>query len=182
MKEEETHIIRRILNGETALYEYFLERYAPQVFNLIIRIVTVREDAEELVQDAFLKAFHHLSSFKGNSTFSTWIYSIAYHAAISHVRKNRHDTLPFDDALLAQLSDSQVEETLNEDSEEQITLLRKAIELLPAEDRALVTLFYYEDKPLSEIAAIIGITESNAKVRLHRVRKKIYVLMNQQES
>mgnify|MGYP000122645530 FL=1 len=64
MENDETHIIHRILKGETSLYEYFLDKYSQQVFILIIRIVENQEDAEELTQDTFLKAFLHLSSFK----------------------------------------------------------------------------------------------------------------------
>ena len=77
MENNETHIIRRILKGETALYENFLNQYGQQVFSLIARIICNQEDAEELTQDVFLKAFQHLSSFKAESSFSTWIYSIA---------------------------------------------------------------------------------------------------------
>ena len=77
MKDDERHIIQRILRGETALYEHFLNTYGQQVFILVARIVSNQEDAEELTQDVFLKAFQHLSSFKGTSSFSTWIYSIA---------------------------------------------------------------------------------------------------------
>ena len=76
MENDETHIIHRILKGETSLYEYFLDKYSQQVFILIIRIVENQEDAEELTQDTFLKAFEHLSSFKAESSFSTCILHI----------------------------------------------------------------------------------------------------------
>ena len=69
MGNDETHIIHRILKGETSLYEYFLDKYSQQVFILIIRIVENQEDAEELTQDTFLKAFEHLSSFKAESSY-----------------------------------------------------------------------------------------------------------------
>ena len=68
MKDDELHIIQHILKGETALYEYFLNTYGQQVFTLVVRVVSNQEDAEELTQDIFLKAFRHLSSFKGNSS------------------------------------------------------------------------------------------------------------------
>lgn len=181
MKDSDIHITQRILNGETALYEYFLNAYGQQVFTLIVRIVINQEDAEELTQDTFIKAFQHLSSFKGNSSFSTWIYSIAYNTAISHARKKKFDTFAMDDALLANISDQQVDEALNEEGEEQILKLNRAIEQLNSDERALITLFYHEEKPLTEVALILGLTESNAKVKLHRIRKKIYVLMKQEE-
>ena len=83
MEYDEAHIIQDVLEGKTSRYEYFLDKYGQQVFTLIVRIVASQEDAEELTQDTFLKAFRHLSSFKAESNFSTWIYRIAYNTAIS---------------------------------------------------------------------------------------------------
>lgn len=181
MKIDERHIIQRILKGETALYEHLIQAYGQQVFTLIVRMVSNQEDAEELAQDTFLKAFQHLSSFKGNCSFSTWIYSIAYNTAISNLRKRKFDTCTMDPATLAGISDAQVDEALNEESEERIARLNRAIERLNPEERTLISLFYYEEKPLNEVALILGLTESNAKVKLYRVRKKIYALMKMEE-
>ena len=73
MYTDESHIIRRILDGETALYEHFLRAYGEQVFRLIVRVVDNREDAEELTQDVFLKAFEKLPSFRRESSFDMGI-------------------------------------------------------------------------------------------------------------
>lgn len=181
MKGNDISIIQRILKGETALYEYFLNTYGQQVFTLVARIVVDQKDAEELTQDTFMKAFQHLSFFKGNSSFSTWIYSIAYNTAISHIRKKNFNTCTMDDQLLANISDRQVDEALNEEGEEQIARLNQAIKQLNSDEQVLITLFYHEEKSLSEIAIILGLTESNVKVKLHRIRKKIYVLMKKEE-
>ena len=181
MGNDETHIIHRILKGETSLYEYFLDKYSQQVFILIIRIVENQEDAEELTQDTFLKAFEHLSSFKAESSFSTWIYRIAYNTAISATRKRKQELIVMDSAMLMNISDQQIDDALNDESEERVGKLNKAIKKLDAEERALISLFYNEEKTIGEIALILGLTESNAKVKLHRVRKKIYVLIKQEE-
>ena len=181
MKKEESHIIKEILNGKTEQYEYFLDRYGQQVFVLVDRIVSCQEDAEELTQDVFLKAFQQLSSFKAESSFSTWIYRIATNLAISAVRKKRNDVLRLDDSVFANLSDIQVDEALEDDSEEQMERLQQAMNQLEADERALITLYYLEEKPLVEVAFILGITEGNAKVKLHRIRKKLYVLIKNQE-
>lgn len=181
MKKEEAHIIKEILNGKTELYEYFLGRYGQQVFVLVDRIVSCQEDAEELAQDVFLKAFQQLSSFKAESSFSTWIYRIATNLAISAVRKKRNDVLRLDDSVFANLSDTQVDEALEDDSEEQMERLQQAMNQLEADERALITLYYLEEKPLAEVAFILGMTEGNAKVKLHRIRKKLYVLIKNQE-
>ena len=181
MKTDERHIIERILKGETRLFEYFLEKYSQQVFILMLRIIENREDAEELTQDVFVKAFGHLSSFKADSTFSTWIYRIAYNTAITAARKKKQSQIVVDDALIANLSDVQVDDVLDNEQAEQIEKLHRAIGLLSADERALITLHYEEDKPLSEAALILGLTESNAKVKLHRIRKKLYVLITKDE-
>ena len=181
MKKEEAHIIKEILNGKTEQYEYFLDRYGQQVFVLVDRIVSCQEDAEELTQDVFLKAFQQLSSFKAESSFSTWIYRIATNVAISAVRKKRNDVLRLDDSVFANLSDTQVDEALEDESEEQMERLQQAMNQLEADERALITLYYLEEKPLVEVAFILGLTEGNAKVKLHRIRKKLYVLIKNKE-
>ena len=181
MKKDEAHIIKEILNGKTEQYEYFLDRYGQQVFVLVDRIVSCQEDAEELTQDVFLKAFQQLSSFKAESSFSTWIYRIATNLAISAVRKKRNDVLRLDDSVFANLSDTQVDEALEDENEEQMERLQQAMNQLEAGERALITLYYLEEKPLAEVAFILGMTEGNAKVKLHRIRKKLYVLIKNQE-
>ena len=181
MKKDEAHIIKEILHGNTALYEYFLDRYGQQVFVLVDRIVSCQEDAEELTQDVFLKAFQQLSSFKAESSFSTWIYRIATNVAISAVRKKKNDIIRLDESVFFNLSESQVDEALEDESEEQLQRLQRAMEKLEADERALITLYYMEEKPLSEVAFILGMTEGNAKVKLHRIRKKLYIFIKDQE-
>ena len=181
MKKDEAHIIKEILHGNTALYEYFLDRYGQQVFVLVDRIVSCQEDAEELTQDVFLKTFQQLSSFKAESSFSTWIYRIATNVAISAVRKKKNDTIRLDESVFFNLSESQVDEALEDESEEQLQRLQRAMEKLEADERALITLYYMEEKPLSEVAFILGMTEGNAKVKLHRIRKKLYIFIKDQE-
>ena len=181
MKQKESHIIQEILNGKTSRYEYFLDTYSQQVYLLIARIVSCQEDAEELTQDVFLKAFQQLSSFKAESSFSTWIYRIATNMAISAVRKRKFDELHLDDAVFANLSDTQVDEALEDESEEQLQRLSSAMQKLDADERAFITLYYMEERPLSEIAFILGMKENNAKVKLHRIRKKLYILIKNEE-
>ena len=103
MKKEEAHIIKEILNGKTEQYEYFLGRYGQQVFVLVDRIVSCQEEAEELTQDVFLKAFQQLSSFKAESSFSTWIYRIATNTALSAIRKRKNEVIRLDDSVFANL-------------------------------------------------------------------------------
>mgnify|MGYP000136284120 CR=1 FL=1 len=114
MKKDESYIITRILAGKTEEYAYFLDTYGQAVFALIVRMVNSEEDAEELTQDAFMKAFEHLSSFGGKSSFSTWIYRIAYNTALSFLRKKNVEQTMLDDNLWNQISDTQIDNTLND--------------------------------------------------------------------
>lgn len=181
MNEKELHIISSVLGGKTERFSYFLDTYGQQVFRLIVRMTGSQEDAEELTQDTFMKAFEHLSAFHGDSSFSTWIYRIAYNTALSALRKRRSEVLSFDDKLWNALSDTQIDEALDTDDEEQIEKLQRALSALSADEQALVTLFYEEDKPISEICYILHLSESNAKVKLHRIRKKLYLLMTKED-
>ncbi len=179
MERDERYIIQRVLDGDTHLFEHFLNHYAQQVFHLVLSIVEERNDAEELTQDIFLKAYESLSSFKAGSSFSTWIYRIAYNTAISAVRRRKQTPMVVDDALIANLAATQVDELLDDTREEQIQHLHQAISQLDASERALLTLYYDEERPISEVAHITGLTEVNVKVRLHRIRKKLYILLTQ---
>ena len=109
MKTDELHIITQILAGKTGEFAYFLDTYGTQVFSLIVRMVGSEEDAEELTQDTFMKAFEHLSSFNGNSSFSTWIYRIAYNTALSALRKKQTEVLTFDDKLWNTVSETEID-------------------------------------------------------------------------
>lgn len=93
VQNEETQYIARILNGDTEAFSVFLDRYSRPLYVLIVQIVGCPEDAEELVQDVFLKAFRCLDSYKGECRFSTWLYRIAYNAAVSATRKKKQEFL-----------------------------------------------------------------------------------------
>lgn len=181
MEKDESYIITRILAGKTEEYAYFLDTYGQPVFSLIVRMVNSEEDAEELTQDTFMKAFEHLSSFNGKSNFSTWIYRIAYITALSFLRKKNVEQTVIDDNQWNRISETQIDDALNNESEEQIEKLQQALTKLTAEELALVTLFYEEEHSIQELAQILNLNEGNIKVKLHRLRKKLYVLMQKED-
>ena len=169
-----------ILAGKTEEFAYFLDTYGQQVFTLIVRMTGSESDAEELTQDTFLKAFQHLSSFNGKSQFSTWIYRIAYNTALTALRKKNIE-LTADEKLWNTLSDTETDDLLDDTSENRIEKLREALDRLPADERALITFFYEEEKNISEIAVITGQTEGNVKVKLYRLRKKLAAWMQEED-
>ena len=161
------------------MFSYFLKRYSRSIHSLISRIIPSKEDAEELTQDTFLKAFSKLGTFKGDCSFSTWLFRIAYNTAISATRK-RKIVFPFiDDAMLEAVSDELMDIVFDdEDNENRLQMLEEAIIKLNVEEKTLITLYYTDGKSIHEIASMLEQSNDNVKIKLFRVRKKIYVLMN----
>ena len=173
MQTDEQELIVRILDGHAEDFGYFLERYSQEAFAIVVRLVPQQEDAEELVQDAFVRAFNRLETFAGRSSFSTWICRIAYTTAISWLRKRRMKYLSIDEQ--PKLTDTEVDEAL--DDESRIEELRRAITLLKPDEQTLITLFYYDNRPLNDIAYILDAEPNTLATRLHRIRRKLYLLM-----
>jgi RNA polymerase sigma-70 factor (ECF subfamily) len=139
-----------------------------------------REDAQEVAQDVFVKAFQKLNTFRRDSRFSTWLYRIAFNEAISRTRLKRLPEVDFIDEISESAAEEEVEENvLGLDPSEQQQAVSKALKKLPPGDRLLIDLFYREGLPVGEISIITGMSESNVKVRMHRLRKKIYVELNE---
>ena len=173
MQTDEQKLIARILDGHAEDFGYFLERYSQEAFAIVVRLVPQQEDAEELVQDAFVRAFNRLETFEGRSSFSTWICRIAYTTAVSWLRKRRMKYLSIDEQ--PKLTDTEVDEAL--DDESCIEELRRAITLLKPDEQTLITLYYYDNRPLNDIAYILDAEPNTLATRLHRIRRKLYLLM-----
>jgi len=169
--------IRRILAGETDCFAPLTGKYSKQVFSLIFRIVGNREDAEELTQDAFLKVYKSLKSFRGDSSFSTWLYRIAYNIAISAERKQKNAFIHLDEAVIPDMEDEESDFDADTTDETLTDRLRRALEQLAPDDRAMITLFYMHNKSMQEIAVITGLTETNVKTRIFRLRKRLKILI-----
>jgi len=144
-------------------------------FTIAHKIVRTREDAEEIAQDAFIKAYQSLQSFKREAKFSTWLYRIVFNAAISHTRRKKQDFVEIDDRVMSDTTEDEIFEDLDSlDSEMQSRIVTEAINQLPPQDSAIVTLFYMKEHSIDDISQITGLSISNVKVKLFRIRKKLY--------
>jgi RNA polymerase sigma-70 factor (ECF subfamily) len=181
MKEQDDiYHVQRVLAGDTAAFAVLVDRHKDLAFNIALKIVRHREDAEEIAQDAFIKAYQSLRSFKGDSRFSTWLYRIVYNAAISHTRKRQHSFTPIDERVIGETTEDTILEDLDQvDENLQSKMVNAAIERLPPDESALVTLFYMEENSVEDISQITGLTISNVKVKLFRIRKKLYTELQQ---
>jgi RNA polymerase sigma factor, sigma-70 family len=177
--QEELQIIQRICEGETNLFSVFLQRYSGAVYSLVVRIVSSKEDAEELTQDVFLKAFKKLNTFQGKSSFLTWLYRIAYNTAISATRKTKQETFYIDEAMIDRISERSVDVFFEkDDNEELLNKLQGVLRKLNAEEKMLITLYYSKGEKINDIAAVMSLSADNVKIKLYRIRKKLYFLMN----
>ncbi len=171
----DSEIITRVLSGDHQAYGELVERHKDFVFTLVLRIVKNREDAEEVAQDVFVKAYRYLADFKGNSRFTTWIYTIANNTSISFLRKKRPHLLSMDEEkvlMAAEGRDSGMTANLVE-QKSRVGMVNKAISLLSPDDATIITLFYKAEQSLEEIARVLGLEVNAAKVRLHRARTRL---------
>ncbi len=165
--------IERILAGNTSDFALLIDKYKDMVFTIAYRIIGVREDAEEIAQDVFLKAYNGLSGFRKSSTFSTWLYRIAYNHSISKVRVKRPVTRSIDDPVLVMKEVAEEDAGIEKVGQIPVEYINNALNRLDETDRIILTLFYQRDIPVKSIAGITGLSVANVKVRMHRSRKKL---------
>ena len=160
-------------------YAYFVKKYSQQVLDFTVRMVSCMADAEELAQNAFIKAFNKFEKFEQRASFLTWVSRIAYNESINHLRRRKLHYVEIDEVPVADCN--LLDDELSTGNEERIKLMEEAINILPPDERMLVHLYYYEDKPLNEIAYVMDVEPNALAVRLHRIRKKLLVTITQKE-
>ena len=174
------YYINLIIEGNTNAFNILVDRYKDLVFSLALKMVKNREEAEEVAQDTFIKVFKSLSKFKGDSKFSTWIYKVTYNTCLDRLKKQKREqqVVSIDEFNTNQIKsiDNALDKMENEEREKAI---QDCIQLLPADDAFLLTLFYFEEQSLEEIAKVIGLTANNVKVKLFRSRKKLTSILKE---
>ena len=181
MQQEDELIIQMVLQGRHSAYTILVNRYQAYVFTLVLRYINDRGLAEELAQDVFVKAYRSLADFKGNSKFSTWLYTIVSTTCISYLRKRKDEMVLLGQERLHSLSDHLSDNETADDMMERKSskkILSVAIMMLPQDDAQVITLFYQLEQSIEEIAIILGATANNVKVKLHRARQKLRVVID----
>jgi RNA polymerase sigma-70 factor (ECF subfamily) len=171
----DNEIINRVLQGEQALYALLVKRYQNFVFTIVLRYTPNREDAEEIAQDVFVKAYRSLADFRGESKFSTWLYTIVTTTCITFLRKKKVSIHSLDTEQVFELADNQ-NSAFHANQVEQkskVQVLNEALRLLSIDDARIITLFYQAEQSLEEIGRILGIDPNTAKVKLHRARLRL---------
>jgi RNA polymerase sigma-70 factor (ECF subfamily) len=174
--------IEQVLAGKINAFSYIVDRHKDRAYNLSFRICGNREEAEEIAQDSFLKAYRSLKGFKMKSSFATWLYRIVYNTAISRVRIKKKGVLsledfPVDAADFMGNNTSEVEA----EKEYRSSLINFALQKITEEERGLISFYYYEEMSTEEISDITGISKSNIKVKLFRARQKMLEIIEKVE-
>lgn len=170
MSVQEDKLINDIKAGDHRSYSLIIDRYKDMVYTLCMRLVKNPMVAEELTQDAFLKAFRSIKSYRSESKFSTWLYRIAYNTCISSLRKKKNVEIEFEENRLESDENLGLKKMETDDRDAQLTTL---LSQLKSEEQLMVQLFYLEEQSIKEIEVITGLSESNIKVKLHRVKHKL---------
>lgn len=171
----DSEIISQVLKGDHNAYALLVERYKSYVFTLTLRFTKNREDAEEVSQDIFVKAYRSLADFKGTAKFSTWLYTIVNTTCITFLRKKRLDIKSLDDERTFEVADSQDSgfRANQVEQKSRLNMVNQAIAMLSPDDAEIITLFYKSEQSLEEISQILGVEVNTAKVRLHRARTRL---------
>ena len=177
MHEDQTdlELMDKVLSGNTAAFSELVTRHQRYVFTLALRFTQSREDAEEISQDVFVKAYRSLADFRGDSKFSTWLYTIVTTTCITFLRKKKLDVQSLDNEKVFAVADN-IDSGMRANQVEQkskVNMVNKAIGLLSPDDAQIITLFYKAEQSLDEIATIMGMETNAIKVRLHRARTRL---------
>jgi len=173
-RASDTDLIGEVLAGNTRSYAILLERYQHMVYTLAVRMLGTPELAEETTQDIFVKAYESLSSFRGDSKFSTWLYRVAYRKILDALAREKRNSGHVVCAAPESIPGQGTETTwLQVSSREKREILLRVLDRLSVEENAVLSLFYLQEQSLKEIGALMDVSPSTVKVRLFRAREKL---------
>jgi len=164
----ENRYVQKVIEGDVSKFSYFVENYKHMAFTIAFRIINNTEDAEEIVQDSFLKAFRSLKKFRHDSKFSTWFYKIVVNSSLTRIKNKKTELADID--LTNEYDVIDVESVYkNLTIADQKIYINIALNKLKYEDRLILTLYYLNENTIDEVSEITGIK---------RARKKMYIVIN----
>jgi len=172
---DEELVFKIVETNNSQLFAILYDRYSKVVYNKCYGFAKNKEEAEDLTHDVFIRLFVKLKTFKGNSKFSTWLYSFTYNFCVNYVQRNTHkkkekvtvvtDVIK-DDDVFEEIDDAQLFELKSEK-------LSKALALMDPKDKSILLMKYQDDMSIKEIKEALGIGESAVKMRVKRAKQKV---------
>lgn len=166
-------LIARCKAGDQAAHYKIYKLYSKAMYNVGYRITRSEEDAEDVLQEAFVNAFRNIGSYRGDATFGAWLKRIVVNKAINALARRKHESIPDDESW--DIPDE--ESTVDYGDDLTVERVRKGIEQLPDGYRSVLSLYLLEGYDHQEIAEIMGITESTSKSQLNRAKSKLRELL-----
>ena len=175
MNDRDKEIIQKVLDGDVQAFAHLIDRHKAKAMTLAVRILKNREDAEEALQDSFVRMYRSLSSFEWKSSFSTWFYRIVYNTcATAAGKKNRIHPLSIDvedeDGLRTEIATDELQPDIRLESDEFSKIVNEEVEKLPVVYGSTFTLFVIQDMSYEEIVQVTGWPLGTIKARLFRAR------------
>ena len=185
-EDPDVEMIRAVLAGDAEAYRVIVERYERRIYHVVYGMVRSQEDARDLSQDCFVKAFQNLHRFRLESKFYTWLCRIAMNLSIDHLRKMKHrNHAAFDDeratnegAQVVRLSSRRDNPSENVARQQVYTQIMTAVDTLPADQKQVLILRELEDMPYKEIADILDIPEGTVMSRLYYARRRLQEVLS----
>ncbi len=176
--QSDQYYINQVLEGQVNAFSVLVERYQGLVYTVVYRMIKNKEQAEEVAQDSFIKAYKSLSNYRGDAKFSTWLYTIAYRKSLDAIKASKR---MITSELIEEVSEGEMElvgDALNYlQIKERKKIISDSIMKLPEDEAAIITLYYFEEKSVKEIVEIVDLTADNVKIKLYRSRKKLYSIL-----
>ncbi|MFA6830882.1 MAG: sigma-70 family RNA polymerase sigma factor [Bacteroidaceae bacterium] len=177
---EERELIEELQgqNTQKKAFERVVKMYSEPLYWQIRRMVSLHSDADDILQNTFLKAWMHLDQFRAESKISTWLYRIAYNESVTFIKKYGNNIESSDNTM--ELA-NQIESDAYFDGDEMSVLFQAAVESLPAKQRMVFNLKYYDEMKYSQISDVLGTTIGTLKASYHQAVKKIRLFLDKQE-
>ncbi|NCG22491.1 MAG: sigma-70 family RNA polymerase sigma factor [Rhodobacterales bacterium] len=184
-READAELLRVVIEGDTTAYRGLVEKYQGRVYSMVYGMLRNREDARDVTQEAFVKGFRNLQSFRLESSFYTWLYRIAMNLAIDHTRKKKRQAAAgFDEGIAARDLDGAISDLHHGDSpskslerKQLMSVIMDALEKLPTDQKQVILLRELEGLSYKEISDIMEIPEGTVMSRLYYARKKLQKLL-----
>lgn len=182
MNTTDNHLIKQTIAGDQKSFGVLIDRYQDYVFSVCLKVLQQRHLAEEAAQDALVKAYHKLPTFRKESQFSTWLYTLAYRTALDKLKQRKRNVSSLDDSssfIQPEATGSRADRRLEEYDQKE--LIAKLIAKLPVTDRLIISLHYLQEQPVKAIAKIMDMTVTNVKTRLFRSREQLRKLVRKNQ-
>jgi RNA polymerase sigma-70 factor (ECF subfamily) len=172
--DDELELVERFHAGDEKAFNILTLRYQEKIYWVVRRMIPDHDEADDIVQDVFIRAYHSLKTFKGESSVYTWLYRIAVNLSLNEIRRKKiRKTFSLDEATTEQHSTDDDTPMEAMERSEQSMMIRKAIDRLPEQQKKVFVLRYYEELPYEEIAKIVKTSVGGLKANYFHAVKKI---------